>query len=598
MRKKEKYVPNVDLTPEFSRHKSPKGKTDFNGKTTRKETNDGHKVPYEQEVIDLYKIIREEYGVSLFKEQHRSSLMTKINYLLKEIETNPDSPLSILKKNIPQKDFALFIAYIFGGLGDQDSEIDKFNKQIQRNYIRNINLSKYQYCFRYYFQDKYKDYYGCNDLSEFIDFLYPYTSKDFVTIKSLESAIYHYYYMSTQPSAYLEKSIILYDKSFYNNYRDLSEKDSLLALVKIIWNNFSDKPLEEFNKYIDPLLNILHNAMFEFINQLNIFFDRNLYYFSNEEILNYFLANIKDDIKLSRNLISKVTINPQKDFFFSNIAIFEHYITNLHLTNIEKKVKDFTNNVNEIPIDNFQELQFMSTDQYFKDYCDSNKEQYKKFITRNSEIKQSTFNKRMDLLSELDSTLNLNSVYFANYTLPQIRVKIDLKNILHNKVIYEEFFNNCHDSYKFFSNKDGIIENNIRKVIDKHNNYRKNYKDNSNLPWYQMDNSNFDKTITDEYNINDTKSYELTVLLSEKLRRGFYNAANMDKQFAKIVDLKLSILELFDDISSIYDIKKQFEIFDIFLTIFINIMTYNLEMIISEYNQTKKRFIISVKQTL
>ena len=38
MRRKEDYVPNVDLTLEFSTHKSAKGKTDFNGKTTRKET--------------------------------------------------------------------------------------------------------------------------------------------------------------------------------------------------------------------------------------------------------------------------------------------------------------------------------------------------------------------------------------------------------------------------------------------------------------------------------------------------------------------------------------------------------------------------------
>ena len=98
MRRKEDYVPNVDLTLEFSTHKSAKGKTDFNGKTTRKETKSEDKEKYPQEVIDIYKIIREQYGESLFKEQHKSSLMTKIDYLLKEIEKNPDSPLAILKK--------------------------------------------------------------------------------------------------------------------------------------------------------------------------------------------------------------------------------------------------------------------------------------------------------------------------------------------------------------------------------------------------------------------------------------------------------------------------------------------------------------------
>ena len=63
------------------------------------------------------------------------------------------------------------------------------------------------------------------------------------------------------------------------------------------------------------------------------------------------------------------------------------------------------------------------------------------------------------------------------------------------------------------------------------------------------------------------------MLLSEKLRRGFYNAANMNKQFAEIVDLKLSTLELFTKISSIYDIKKQFELFNIFITNFLNILS-------------------------
>lgn len=574
MRRKEDYVPNVDLTLEFSTHKSAKGKTDFNGKTTRKETKSGDKEKYPQEVIDIYKIIREQYGESLFKEQHKSSLMTKIDYLLKEIEKNPDSPLAILKKNISQKEFAQFIAYIHGGLGDQDSEIDKFNKQIHRNYISNINLSKYQYCFRYYFQDKYKDYYGCNDLSEFIDFLHPYALEGVGEIKSLESAIFHYYYMSTQPSAYLEKSIILYNKSYYNNYLDLSQMDSLLALVKIIWDNFQDKPLKDFNKYIDSLLNILHNSMFEFINQLNIFFDRNLYFFSNEEILAYFLEKTKKNIKSINNLISKDNniISPSTNCFFSNIAIFEHYITNLHLTDIEKKARVFMTNANKMHIDNFQELQFMSIDQYFRDYCNSNKEQYKNFLTGKSNIKQSTFNKKLNLLSELDSLLNLNSVYFANYTLPQIRVKIDLKNILHKKIVYEEFYNNGHDSYKFFTKKDGTVETNIKKVIEKYVNYSPQYID-DNLLGYQIDNSNFNEVITDEYNINDTNAYELTVLLSEKLRRGFYNAANMNKQFAEIVDLKLSTLELFTKISSIYDIKKQFELFNIFITNFLNILS-------------------------
>ena len=63
------------------------------------------------------------------------------------------------------------------------------------------------------------------------------------------------------------------------------------------------------------------------------------------------------------------------------------------------------------------------------------------------------------------------------------------------------------------------------------------------------------------------------MLLSEKLRRGFYNAANMNKQFAEIVDLKLSTLELFTKISSVYDIKKQFELFNIFITNFLNILS-------------------------
>ena len=54
MRRKEDYVPNVDLTLEFSTHKSAKGKTDFNGKTTRKETKSEDKEKYPQEVIDIY----------------------------------------------------------------------------------------------------------------------------------------------------------------------------------------------------------------------------------------------------------------------------------------------------------------------------------------------------------------------------------------------------------------------------------------------------------------------------------------------------------------------------------------------------------------
>lgn len=589
MRIKEKYIANVNLDENIhNRNRAPKGKKSLNRNGTRSETKKENKKSYSDETKNLKKIIEKNLGKELLKHQHHISLFTRVDYLLKTIENHPDSPLSILKQQMTIDDFATFITYLLGGIGDEDDSYDKFNKKLQREYIKNINLAKYQYCFRYYIGSDYKDYYNCNSLSEYIDLLYSHMNNEDYPMKDIETAIYHYYSMNSTATAFQEKTQIFFSNYYFNNFGDLRRNNSLLFLFVHIWETFQFEEATIFDSYADPLLNILHNAMQEFSNQLDIYFDANLSVFQDITKLNHLIEMISEHIDYLKELIAK-TKNQQsqesqaKDFF-PCIAVFEHYLVQKHLLNIEKESSFlYDNKLIDADKSKFKDLQLLPITDYLKKYSYKYNE-FISFCTNKSNTSVKTFHKYIKILLELDETQKLNSSYFGNYSTPQIKVRLNLNNALDLKICYNEFINFGTDSYKFLGKDEGIIAKHLQRIISQYHSLKNTKKSGE----YRMDNSNFEETINDEFQKNDTYAYKLTVLLSEKLRRGFYYEADMALQFKEIQQLKHQLLELFTNIAEIYNIKKQYELYYIFLSKFLNNL-YSFEFEYKLQNRRKHR---------
>ncbi|MBM6840768.1 hypothetical protein H6A03_04325 [[Clostridium] spiroforme] len=570
MRVKEKYVANINLDENINnRNKAPKGKKSLNNSGTRTETKSENKKSYSVETVKIKKIIEKKFGKKSLKRQHHISLFTRIDYLLKTIENHPDSPLSVLKQQMTVDDFATFITYLLGGIGDEDDSYDKFNKKLQREYIKNINLAKYQYCFRYYTGSDYKDYYHCSSLSEYIDLLYSHMNDEDYPMKDIETAIYYYYSMYSTATAFQEKTQISFSDYYFNNFDDLQRKNSLLLLFVHIWKTFQFEEETIFDSYADPLLNILHNTMQEFSNQVDIYFDSNLSVFQNITQLNCLIEMISEHIDSLKELITKTKNQQAKENeFFPCIAVFEHHLVQKHFLNIEKKSSFlYDNKLFDADKNKFKELQLLPITDYLKNHS-YRYDEFISFCTNKSNTSAKTFHKYIKILLDLDEIQKLNSSYFGNYSTPQIKVRLNLNNALDSKITYNEFINFGTDSYKFFGKDDGIIAKHLQRIISQSHSL-KNAKKSSE---YRMDNSNFEETINDEFQKNDTYAYKLTVLLSEKLRRGFYYEADMALQFKKILQLKHQLLELFTHITEIYNIKKQYKLFYIFLGEFLNIL--------------------------
>lgn len=585
MRIKEKYVANVNLDENINnRNKAPKGKKSLNNSGTRTETKNENKKSYSVETIKIKKIIEEKFGTQLLKRQHHISLFTRIDYLLKTIENHPNSPLSVLKQQMTIDDFATFITYLLGGIGDEDDSYDKFNKKLQREYIKNINLAKYQYCFRYYIGANYKDYYNCNSLSEYIDLLYSHINDEDYHMKDIETVIYYYYSMNSSATAFQEKTQIFFSNYYFNNFDDLRRNNSLLLLFVHIWKTFQFEEETIFDSYADPLLNILHNTMQEFSNQLDIYFDSNLSVFQNITQLNQLIEMISEHADYLKELIDKTKNQQDKaKNFFPCIAVFEHYLVQKHLLNIEKKSSFlYDNKLFNADKSQFKELQLLPITDYLKKHSYSYDE-FISFCTNKYNTSVKTFHKYINILLELDETQKLNSSYFGNYSTPQIKVRLNLNNALDLKILYNEFINFGTDSYKFFGKDDGITAKHLQRIISQYHSLKNTKK----ISEYRMDNSNFEEAINDEFQKNDTYAYKLTVLLSEKLRRGFYYKADMALQFKEIQQLKHQLLELFTNIAEIYNIKKQYELFYIFFDEFLNIL-YSYEF---EYKLQNRRKI-------
>lgn len=548
--------------------RSPLGKKAFNGKKARKKAINPKE--YNEETKNIYNKIKNIYGINLFETQHKQSIETSINYLLNTISENKNSPLAILKKNLVDDDeFAMLIAYLFGGIGDQDSSRDKFQKKLQRNYIKNINTAKYQYCFRYYFKNDYKDYYPSLTLPEFIDYLYPFAKKDNGNINSIESAIYYYYSLSSRLTAFQEKSRFIISDIYMNPFTDLTINDSLIVLFNNLYPFICSKSINELNEFIDPLLNIIHNTMNEFFNQLEIFFDRNSYLFENQNILkefikildknnenttakiNEFISQRNKQINLSTNITSH---------FFASVAIFERMLVNTHLYNIYSKSKFlYKENEWEKQSYSYQELQFKTITQFKQSLENSpnDKREFINFCTSKNNTKEETFYKKIVLLNELTENYPISSTHFGNFSTPQIKLQINLDNILDLRVIYAEFINRRKDTVLFFGKDAPICEKYIQEFLRF---YKEENHANQNSEFYRNDNKNFDKVIVDQYQETDTYIYTLSTLFTEKLRRGFYIEANMYKQYKSIQEFKLNLLKQFTDISHIFDIKMQFEL--------------------------------------
>lgn len=562
---KKSYEPNINLNTTIQNPNNvPKEKksqnNDYDAKTGL------NKQAYSDETKRLKYLIEKKIGRDKLKKQHHISLFTRMDYLLKVIDTHPDSPISIFKRQLTLDDFATFITYLIGNAGDEDNERDKFNKKIERDYIKNINTAKFQYCFRYYTGSDFKDYYECNSLSEYIDLLYSHITDIHYPRRLLEKAIYDYYAMGTTTCAYHEKTQVFFSNYYFNNFYDLRKNNSLIILFLDIWETYNSESDEIFDFYVDPLLNILHNTMQEFINQLDIYFDSNLSFFKNFKYLKCFIDMSSIPITFStESIIKNSQTKTNTKNLFPCIAIFEHYLIQKHLSNIEKKTFFLCDKNASTSVKNFRELQLMPITDYITNIS---YDEFVFFCTNNSKIRINTFHKYIKLLLELDNKIKLNSSYFGSYTPAQIKVRLDLDKALDLKILYNEFINLGKDSYKYFGKDYGLIVKHLENILSQY----ESLKIHENTDHYKNDNSNLDKIIKDKSQVEYTYSYQLTVFLSEKLRRGYYYEADMAPHFKEILQLKHQLLDLFTSISRIYSVKDQYKLFNEFMSNFFNML--------------------------
>ncbi|MCR0613023.1 hypothetical protein MKD05_17730 [[Clostridium] innocuum] len=304
---------------------------------------------------------------------------------------------------------------------------------------------------------------------------------------------------------------------------------------------------KSYEIFISCLYDLLLNCADEIIRTINVFFDYYLFN-SNLRLRKELLKDAIDKlIALNLDIVqeSKTLLKDKKDIKKNEYPY--------HLTyGIRRMKRDVY----------FKSLEFLKNRHdplpFYEIFSDNNKFTHKnaqKGVTGRDDYNEKTYRANRLFLYEYLSVLHLNDAYELNLGIPRPSIILDHSLLRHAQILYNEFIvlgNEHIDKSKHDKSKMNITISNMMK--------------NSIQTIYSLENSKkFDKSkCIYLYNENDESELEnddiifnQTILMTEKIRRGFYSLDERMDEYVLIYDCIIDVRSTIEYVFKLTDINSK-----------------------------------------
>lgn len=309
-------------------------------------------------------------------------------------------------------------------------------------------------------------------------------------------------------------------------------------------------------QHSDALLILLSNCADELIRNIEIFFDYNFRVFiENESLFNEYIDFFKQFAQGLMEIYKNIHYDDE-DSIGDNMTVYnsrcnrDKMYFDLSFLKNERNANEFLYKECSITADISQNIEIdenLYTTDEIRSYCVENHNRSKR-----------SFIEDRKLIVEYNNLLQLNSNNLNN-GLPRPSIYLDINCLLHFKIIYHAFFieknahkkNNNHAKSKTDISMKTILTNIVSSALKndgiENNTYKSSY-------CYSDINSN------DKANRKNELLYNHTILLTEKIRCGFYREFNHINYYKIIFDLlcdwRNTITALFQN----YNIKEEIQL--------------------------------------
>lgn len=443
--------------------------------------------------------------------------------------------------------------------------------------INRINEIDFRYLNGKDLNDEYKN------MDEFIEYWYS-IARDFAhrPIQARLLAEFNLAFLCFRDSIgnpFMWSSKIYYDNTFFNPFHAVNCNE-YIYFVAVLFGEINPeiKKCEELDILVynpeDLHLELLSNAMDEILVKINFLFDYNFYTFLDKNKLHKILDELNDMneainefVRENISDVSRETLNILTTILDSRVSRDTYFKSLYFLTN-KKSISDTI--INKYPTA-CESYHINSFDKYTKgflsDYCNE-------IDDKTASVQLRTFNKNLKLLKTYEKAIEgfpLKCPYHI--------FKTDLNNLLDLKVLYHEFIvdkaEHVNEKAKIKSKINIGIDSILKRIIttvDSKNNFLSNedkmiYCANE----LYTDNTYFDLDQNEDSNI----IYKTNLLLSEKIRRGYYREFKLLDNYKLIFDYKIKLRETLTNIFRINDIDKMFYIV---LSLYIELSNYFNEL--------------------
>lgn len=516
---------------------------------------------YYEKFIDELKKIRKreikENRIQLSNENgyefSETNLYNRAKYLYDNLNKNTHSIMYLLKEKLPVSKFAEICFNFF---------ICNTNSNGKKQWLDKLSNSDSHY------EVKLRDYLHSEFPTNF-DSLCAYANllkKEYYETNQeyyLRSLSFLLFYDNGLLNPLRRKSKIRFNNHLINIFDNSCNIADYMKTKKITYNlsifceltkyiRSNPIPPELYSTVYDAVLGVFTKATDEIEFLISLYFDTNFYFFyKNPSYMNEILCKLTT---LNKNMNTYIESN--RSFTFdeegdniADIVIFsEFHLSKKSFNSIFSK---YTQKLVFKSIEHptlTSKSEFLNTKFTFEyeysnypfDRYSNNLEELKNKCEESKEIR--TFKNTCKIIKEFDEHYHLANPEPIDCRVPIIGLQINLKNDLDFEIFYKEFYvykddlkeNNSHDEYNRISTRNIIkeIQSTLLKNEDenaKGNNYYFNEKEDL---------------------IRNQLIHSHSVLLTEKMRRGYYKKFNLSSQYNALIkyksELQNTVLKLYE----------------------------------------------------
>lgn len=512
---------------------------------------------YYEKFIDELKKIRKreikENRIQLSNENgyefSEANLYNRAKYLYDALNTNTHNPLYTLKEKLPISKFAEICYYFF----ISNTNIDGKEQWLDK--LSNLD-SHFEVRFRDYSHSEFPiKFDSLSDFGDYLEGLYSKTKQKYYDFSS--TFLYCYYDGRINPLR--RKSKIEFNDHLINTFdnscsiydyiknQTVPYNHSIFCeLTNFIRNN--PIPPEIYDAIYEAVLGVFSKATDEIEFLISLYFDTNFYFFYKNPSYMIEILNKLSTLNKNMNAYIEYIFDKENDSSSEIITFSEFYsskkIFNSIFSKYTKKLLFDLSEYSELTSHNKLLNTKLAFENEYSNYpCDrysNNLEEFKKKCEESKEIR--TFKNTCKIIKEFDKHYHLANPEPIDCRVPIIGLQINLKNDLDFEIFYKEFYvykddlkeNNSHDEYNRISTRNIIKE--IQATLLK--NEDENAKGNN---YYFNEEADL---------IRNQLIYSHSVLLTEKMRRGYYKKFNLSSQYNTLIkyklELKNTVLKLYE----------------------------------------------------